>query len=238
LAEKVDSSHVDRNETDQARRKVIHSDEVEYKARKARAEEWTAVISGLDSIGDKGHIHEKIISNIILEEWWDVRFFLGSRPVYLAYEDIQGLVEDILSESYEPSKSFKDSAFGGLYRSIALKDNLKMASFFLERGCVSYPQQNENPMDDRPNHFFAVVFDYETQTAYSFGLELGTLQEPVVRVESGEASGWAQWLGPSLWKAIAYEMGWGDALQNLETVKAVTKIWPQVCEASPTGRKD
>lgn len=227
----VDSSHIDRNEGDQARRDAIHRDQLEYKTRKSSPDQWAEVLHHLNSAGIHGHLYPKIISNHILEKWWDVKFSPGGRPIYLAFRDLNLLIQDLSLGDHTPSESFESGFFHGLYRSVASSPKCKMVCFFLQRSDVIVSGHGYSPLDDRENHFFTVLFDYQAHKAYSFGfMSVGKAE---VRVEAGAARGWAGWMGPSLWEAIAYEMGWTEGEQFTQTVEVVTKNWPQVSGAWP-----
>lgn len=188
------------------------------------------MFTSLDVLGHKRYLSEKVICNYALESWWDLRFSPGRRPIYLAFPDIHVLSANICSGTYVPSKTFKTGIFQALYRATAPKPKHRMVSFFLQRS-QSALVQGSNAGLSQANHFFPVVFDYQTHKAYFFGVI--SAKTPDVRVEGARSSGWASWMGPQLWGAIAHELGWRETVRGSESVTVVTKNWPQVCGIRP-----
>jgi hypothetical protein len=77
-----------------------------------------------------------------------------------------------------------------------------------------------------PNHFFATVFDYDSQRAYSFGAFCGDRTE--VHQSDATSSRWGQWYGPELWKDLAFLLGWESVLGPPDEVRVISKDWRQV----------
>lgn len=227
IGKKVDSSQINRNERDEARRKAIHLDQVQYESMKADSDEWLEVLKSLEVLGHRRYLSEKVICNYTLDHWWDVRFSPGKRPIYLLFSMVHWLSLDIVAGKVKRTESFDSGEFGSLYRSVASRPEDKRVCFFLFR---SQSAMNERVRDrlrgTSANHFFPVVFDYTAQKAYSFGV--ASVEKVEVRVERGGESPWSCWLGPELWVSIAHEMGWGEDVGDVDAVCTVEKNWQQV----------
>lgn len=76
------------------------------------------------------------------------------------------------------------------------------------------------------NHFFAVVFDYDAQQAYSFGAFNG--MESGVQCAVATESIWKRWYGPELWNDVAHSLGWESSLQPHDGIQVISKEWIQV----------
>ena len=224
-AKMVDSSGIDKNEKDQAQRKAIHDDQVEYEKRKSMLEETLEVLRSLDVMGPGRQLSEKVICNYLLDHWWDLRFAPGKRPLYLPFAEVHQLSIDILSGGVDPADSFQNGAFCRLYRSVAPRPKSKRVCFFLHRNQATLACGKRGGLATA-NHFFPVVFDYEAHMAHCFGLV--TVETADVWVQGGDESGWACWMGPELWMWIGQELGWAQDIGDVKTVSVVTKNWKQV----------
>jgi len=89
---------------------------------------------------------------------------------------------------------------------------------------------------DHANHFFPVLFDYGTHTAYVFGtLDMSTKE---IDVQCGSDSGWDHWLGPGLWTIISQQLDWmadiGDPSYSYRDNK---ELAPGMSAYSMAGKK-
>lgn len=221
----MDSSQINRNEKDVARRKAIDDDEKAYQRRKSDPNESLEVLVSLDVLGDGRQLSEKVICNYVLDHWWDVRFSPGKRPIYLSFLEVNELGWDIIQDKVKHPKRFEDGEFGKLYRSVASRVEDRRVCFFVHRNQSAMARGVRDKLQ-HSNHFFPVVFDYTAHKAYAFGVV--SVREEEVRSERGENSLWGCWLGPELWKSIGEEMHWGSDVGDVETVCVVTKNWRQV----------
>lgn len=213
---------------DNAQRKAIRQDELEYEARKGNGLEIVEVLKSLSVLGHQRYLSEKVIHNHLMDQWWDLRYSPGKRPIYLDFT----LVHEISTEAkdFVSNEDLGSGAFGGLYRSVAPKSKHKWVCFFLFRNQGTICDEKSDDGDGGiygANHFFPVVFDYEARTVHCFGIS--SVGDPEIRVEAEKDSGWKRWRGPQMWQVIATEMGWSDHVSSKsDDVTVVTKNWPQV----------
>lgn len=225
VAKLVDSSKINRNEIDQAQRIAIHKDQVEYENRKGLGPELEEVLSNLNVFEDRRYLSDKVICNFLLDQWWDLRFSPGRRPIYLAFGEVQQIDRDIARGVTNFDLSFAQGSFGGLYRSVVPWAKKKQVCFFLHRNQNAMASGEGNGLES-PNHFFPVVFDYRAKKVHCFGVV--SVEEPEVTVASGRDSSWDRWMGPKLWMAIGKELGWEEDVGDPDEVVVVIKNWCQV----------
>ena len=225
MDDKVEAAHIDRNETDQVQREAIKHDEVRYQVRKSHPDEWKEVLDQLHIISD-GWLSEKVIYNNILDKWWGVRFSPGKRPIYLAFAEIDEISRGISMRTNKNIAGFTDGPFFNLYQSTAPRSADKRVCFFLHRNMTALASGGERGATTNPNHFFAVLFDYELHSAFIYGAV--STPDPESVVESGSQSNWDRWFGPELWTDVARLLGWGRVAGDPFTTTVVSKNWHQV----------
>ena len=223
---KVDTSHINRNEHNEVQREAIHGDEVEYQIRKAFPFEWLEILSTLGALEPKTFLSDKIINNYLLTCWWALRFAPQAGPIYLGFSEVNDLSRDVLRGETQPV-CFSDGIFRPLYSSVVPATANRQVCFFLHRNQSCMRTSTGGPMD-HANHFFLVLFDYGTHTAYVFGtLDMSTKE---IDVQCGLDSGWDHWLGPGLWTIIGQQLDWMADIGDPATVIVTTKNWHQVCQ--------
>ena len=204
-------------------REKIHKDEMAYQKRVGMPYEWLDVLINLDVFSPKTFLSEKVICNHLLDCWWTHRFDPYTRPIYLPFTEIHLLSGKVVEDE---EVSFDGGAFARLYRSVVPTAADKRVCFFLLRNQSHLINDVEGGLDGC-NHFFSVLFDYNSHRAHVFGTL--SVKEKVTEVNTGESSGWNAWSGPTLWGRIGKELGWAADVGDVHTVNVVVKNWPQVC---------
>lgn len=227
-AHKVNSSHINPNETDEVLRKAIWEDEKEQQHRKAHPDEWTHVLENLCTLAPKEQPDTDIICNLLLSQWWDERFTPQRGPIYLPFREVHRLSKVLAIQTPEPSVGFEGGIFSKLYRSVVPHAVEKWVCFFLGRNEAGLRYKGNRGMREHPNRFFPVVFDYRAHKAYVFGEINGPDTKSTVDISEGVQSRWAIWLGPELWKEIGRHLGWSEEIGDPATVRVVAKAWGQV----------
>jgi hypothetical protein len=226
----INSSHIDRNETDEAQRVLLQKDQEQYEKRKANGAELVEVLGNLRVLGNLQQLNEKIICNHLLDQWWDLRFSPGKRPIYLAFTEVHQMCLEMTGGYLDSDLSLEDGSFGRLYRSVAPRSKEKWVCFFLYRNQQAVMAEDKRGRNkggmENANHFFPVVFDYPSKRAHCFGIT--SVDNPEIRIESGEERSWESWMGPDLWRLIGIEMGWSEHVGDPGAVTVVTKNWKQV----------
>jgi hypothetical protein len=226
LVAKVDSSNINRNEHDQAMRDNIHNDEVAYQTRIALPHEWLEVLRSLDVFRPKTFLSEKVICNYLLDCWWSHRFDPHTRPIYLPFTEIHLLSAKVIRGIQTEEISFENGSFNRLYCSVVPTATDKRVCFVLHRN-EAHLLHGKTGSLAACNHFFPVLFDYDSHKAYAFGV--WNVRGEMKEVKYGQSSRWKSWSGPELWDRIGRELGWAADVGDPDTVTVVVKNWRQVC---------
>lgn len=127
-------------------------------------------------------------------------------------------------------RSLIDGPFRNQYPSIILQLLSRQVGFVLIRNIESIcaPQDILTSSTNSANHFFAVVFNYDSQRAYSFGAS--GQEELGVTLSVTTESDWDRWYGLELWKDLTHYLGWGESLKPLHEVNVISKEWKQVSD--------
>lgn len=222
----VDSSSINRNESNQTLRNQIYQDEKEYQVRKALPYEWLEVLQSLPVIGPKRYLSEKVICNYLLDCWWALRFSPQIGATYLPFSEVNQLSHSILTN--QPTLlNFQSGVFKSLYRSVISTRTTKRVCFFLHRN-LELVSQGERDTLARPNHFFPVVFNYDTHEAFVFGAWSTIKKKEETRIGKGQESRWDAWLGSDLWRTIGHQLDWSNNVGDPAAVTVTIKNWHQV----------
>ena len=226
MGNRVQSSQIDPNQTNEVQRRAIQLDQVQYESRKADPLEWLDVLRNLGVLRPMTYLNEKVICNYVLDQWWNVRFIPGRRPIYLQFAKVHYLSLGMTAHLLQtPTAVFEINGFQQLYQSVACREDDRRVCFFLSRTQSAMGGEQRDVMACC-NHFFPVLFDYDAHKAHVFGTV--STGRPEVKAEGVEESKWHCWLGPELWKMVGMGMGWGETVGDPKTVRVVTKNWKQV----------
>lgn len=208
-------------------RQAIYHDQVEYETKKADPFEWQQVLKDLDVLQPGNYLSEKVVCNYIMDQWWDIRFAPGRRPIYLPFTEVHYLSSRLTAHLLQRGdEEFKLFPFQKLHQSVACRKEDRRVCFFLFRTQSAMDGEQRDEMKSC-NHFFPVLFDYDAHKAHVFGIV--NVSRPGVKAERASESKWSCWLGPELWQRIAEGMGWGEDVGDPDTVRVVTKNWNQAC---------
>ena len=221
----------DKSRIDPALEPLIIENHKAYIALKASPYEWQEMLDTLEVFEPNRWLSEKPICRLLMDMWWPLRYSLRTSLTYLPFAVLQDMSTSISrrgrNNPYDGGE-FTDSPLYQQYSSIIPCLPQRRVGFVLIRNLGSMRTQGSSPTHalHNPNHFFAVVFDYDSQTAHSFG----ALSEdrPSVDHLDGTNSTWCRWYGPELWNALARSLGWDDALGPLDEIRVISKEWKQV----------
>jgi hypothetical protein len=221
----------DKNRIDPSLKPLISENQKVYLHCKASPYEWQEMLEGLDVFGPGQWLSEKVICRSLMDLWWPRRYGAQTGVAYLPFGVVQELSTAISKRGKEgssDSRGFAQGPFYGQYSSVIPCLPCKRVGFVLIRnlGSMCSPDSSWAAPVQNPNHFFAIVFDYDLQRAHSFGAFCGS--QVAVDDLSGNEGSWNKWYGPQLWRDIASLLGWGDTLQPFDQVRVVGKEWPQV----------
>lgn len=200
-----------------------------YLQRKASPYEWLEVLGNLDVLAPKGWLSQKVICRLLMDLWWPLRHDKQTPLVYLPLEVLHEVSVAIQRRAVgTPHVRFEESPFFSQYSSLIPFSSCKRIGFILIRDLHSMKLQpfRQNDPIRNPNHFFAVVFDYDSQRAFAFGAFAGG--GPASQCQVATESNWNRWLGHKLWISLAHSLGWEDALRPFNQVYVVSKEWNQV----------
>lgn len=225
----------DVHEPDAEARSLMESNHLAYLHRKASPYEWQDVLANLHVFGPQEWLSEKVICRNLMDLWWPLRHDPGTRCTYLPFSILHELSSNISKQGdgLENLMGFEDGPFHSQYSSIVPQLSHRLVGFVLIRNLGAMQDVNCSGKQafTNPNHFFAVIFDYDSQQAYSFGALGG--QQTDIQSQEAATSGWDKWYGPELWKALARYLGWEDLSTSTRNVRVISKDWKQVRDSAP-----
>ena len=221
----------DKSRIDPALKPLISENHKTYTALKAHPYEWQEMLDSLDIFEPNRWLSEKPICRLLMDMWWPLRYSPNTCLAYLPFTVLQDMSIEVSRQGRgnpDDEAGFVGSPLYPQYSSIIPSLLWRRVGFVLIRNLESMRTRGSPQMDSlqNPNHFFAVVFDYDSQTAHSFGAFCGS-RSSVDRLD-GSDSTWSRWCGPELWNSLARSLGWSDALGPLEEIKVISKEWQQV----------
>jgi len=219
-----------RNKTDTRLKSLMTNDHMAYLRCKASPLEWGDILDSLDVFGPQGWLSEKAICRTLMDLWWPLRYESQTGCVYLPFLNIHEISTSISNReggSCNPT-GFEKGPFYNQYSSVIPHVSCRRVGFVLFRNMASIrtPNSPSTHAMENANHYFAVVFDYDSQRAYSYGA--CGLDRPGAECSVATESNWDRWYGPELWKDLAYHMGWEETLMPLNEIYVISKEWEQV----------
>jgi hypothetical protein len=210
---------------------LISENQKRYTYLKASPYEWQEILNNLDVFAPKQWLSEKVICRSLMDLWWPLRYRAQTGLAYLPFavlQDISTMICQRGQHGLSDRTSFTGGPFEGQYSSVLPCLERRRVGFILIRNLRSMLKTGSRWTDalTDPNHFFAVVFDYDSQSAYSFGAFCGDKTE--VRQSDATSSCWGKWYGPELWPNLAFLLGWESALGPPDEVRVISKEWKQV----------
>lgn len=194
---------------------------------------WQEMLNDLHFIGPKGWLSWAPLCRNLMDLWWPRRYDSQAAVTYLPLAILHEMSTAIChqgEDSHGP-KAFSQGPFFSQYSSVIPFLKRKRVGFVLSRNVASMGALApvfRTQQVEQANHFFPVVFDYDTKFAYSFGAFCDT-KRPATETLVATESSWERWLGPQLWTHVAFSLGWQDHLCPLTEVNVVSKEWKQVC---------
>lgn len=202
-----------------------------YLSCKASPYAWQEILSDLTIFGPQQWLSDKAICRFLMDIWWPLRHEPQAGCAYLpllTVHEISMAIGKRGRDSIGSHVGFQDGPFYSQYSSVIPQLPHRRVGFVLIRnlGSMQVATDSWTHVINNPNHFFTVVFDYDSQRAHSFGVS--GRQTTGALYQTATESDWNRWYGPELWMDLAYHLGWEGALQPLERVHVVSKDWEQV----------
>lgn len=202
-----------------------------YLSLKGSPYEWQEMLDTLEVFGPNKWLSEKVICRFLMDHWWPLRYGSETGLVYLPFAILQELSTGICRRGQtdrQNAPDFVDGPFYRQYSSVIPQISRRRVGFILIRnvGSMSAADFSWRDVLQRPNHFFPVVFDYDSRIAYAFGAFGGS--RPGIRHQGGTESDWDRWYGPELWMELAHLLGWSGVLCPTDEMQVVSKEWSQV----------
>jgi len=220
-----------RPEVEPMAKSLMVRNQMAYLRARASPYEWQDILSDLTIFAPGRWLSEKVICRPLMDSWWSRRHEAQTGCTYLSFPIIHEMSMAIrngtVGDSTHPC-GLVDGCFYNQYGSVIPHLTHRRVGFALIRNIGMMHGTAEASLGNgrqRENHFFTVVFDYDSQRAYSFGA-FGSGQE--VDMQPAQESRWDAWHGPELWRNIAYSLGWGDSLRPANGIHVVSKEWQQV----------
>lgn len=219
-----------RTEMDPTAKSLMLRNQMAYLCARASPYEWQEILNDLSIFEPGEWLSEKVVCRPLMDSWWSRRHEAQTKCTYLPFSILHEMSMAIRNGGADDSTHVHGLVGGRFYNqygSIIPHLTHRRVGFVLIRNIsslcgitntgVGYGQQ-------KANHFFAVVFDYDSQRAYSFGAHGGGRD---VNVQIAEESKWDTWYGPDLWREIAYNLGWEDSIHSTGMVHVISKEWEQ-----------
>ena len=214
----------------------MSENQMAYIWAKASPYEWLDILEDLDVFSPESWLSEKVICRYLMDSWWPLRHEALTTCTYLSFAILHEMSATIGQHgraNTERPTGFTDGPFHGQYGSVIPRVSNRRVCFVLIRKQKSMRMEGNRQVHAirSPDHFFAVIFDYDSQRAYSFGAFGGTTAS--VELHTAEEGGWDAWDGPQLWEQLAHNLGWEDALHPDHDIYVVSKEWQQVSARCP-----
>jgi hypothetical protein len=184
---------------------------------------WVNAFNEMENLLPKVWLDWSNISPYLQHSWWHTRNDPEMSCIFIDFQFIMDIKHKALLSHRAPARSFT-TATGDLYNLYGSVANR------IERHRVVFLMARASTEDGTPNHFFAVLFDYDYCRVGIYGNEVGTA--PRRYALSGGSQSWAkEWAGPWLWEVIGRQLGWiGEGEEvSLDVVSLMYNNWPQVC---------
>jgi len=220
-----------RNEIDPRVRNMMERNHMAYLRQKATPYEWQDILANLNILGPQQWLSEKVICRDLMDLWWPLRHESQTGCVYLPFSIVHENSIAIGKRGVDEQGGithFREGPFHDQYSSVVPRLSHRRIGFVLIRnlGLLQTSHGSWTNATESPNHFFAVLFDYDSRRAYSFGAFGG--QSTIVRCQVATESDWGSWYGPELWRCLACQLGWEEASQPSDDINVITKDWEQV----------
>ena len=155
------------NETDARAKALMGRNHMTYLSCKASPYAWQEILSDLTIFGPQQWLSDKAICRFLMDIWWPLRHEPQAGCAYLpllTVHEISMAIGKRGRDSIGSHVGFQDGPFYSQYSSVIPQLPHRHVGFVLIRnlGSTQVATDSWTHVINNPNHFFAVVFDYDS----------------------------------------------------------------------------